>query len=172
MIDPTDKTVCDIAISSPADGAVVTSPVEVTGTVSGEGLVYYALEYCSVDGTEYTEFASGNTAVNNGVLGMFDPTLLENGYYNIRLTARSSNYSVTDEIVISVEGQMKIGNYSIAFQDMDISAAGYPLTVIRNYDSRNKSRSGDFGYGWDMTLSSIKLSESCEPCLLYTSRCV
>ncbi len=170
VIDPTDKTVCDIAISSPADGAVVTSPVEVTGTVSGEGLVYYALEYCSVDGTEYTEFASGNTAVNNGVLGMFDPTLLENGYYNIRLTARSSNYSVTDEIVISVEGQMKIGNYSIAFQDMDISAAGYPLTVIRNYDSRNKSRSGDFGYGWDMTLSSIKLSESCEPGLYWTQK--
>lgn len=168
VIDPADRTVCDVAITSPADGAVVTSPVEVTGTVSGEGLVYYALEYCPAGGTEYAEFASGNTAVNNGVLGTFDPTLLENGYYNIRLTARSSNYIVSDEIVVSVEGQMKIGNYSIAFRDMDIPVAGYPLTVIRSYDSRRKSSNGDFGYGWNMTLSSIKLSESCDPGLYWT----
>lgn len=170
VVDHADNSVCDIAITSPVDGAAVTSPVEVTGTVSGEGLVYYALEYCPADGTEYTEFASGNTAVNNGVLGTFDPTLLENGYYNIRLTARSSNYIVSDEIVVSVEGQMKIGNYSIAFQDMDIPVAGYPLTVIRGYDSRRKSSSGDFGFGWDMTLSSIKLSESCAPGLYWDQK--
>lgn len=170
VIDPADNSVCTIAITSPLDGSVVTSPIEVTGNVSGEGLVYYVLEYCPSGGTQYTEFASGNIAVNNGILGIFDPTLLENGYYNIRLTARSSNYSVSDEIVVSVEGQMKIGNYSIAFQDMDIPVAGYPLTVIRNYDSRRKSTSGDFGYGWDMTLSSIKLSESCEPGLYWTQK--
>ena len=35
------------------------------------------------------------------------------------LTARSFNYTVSDEIVVSVEVQMKIGNYSVAFLDMN-----------------------------------------------------
>jgi len=163
VIDTSDNSVCEVSITSPADGGVITSPTDVIGTVTDDGLVYYKLEYCAADSAEYTEFAYGSDGVSNGVLGEFDPTLLENGYYNIRLTAYSSNYSVSTEIVVSVEGQMKIGNYSIAFQDMDIPVAGYPLTVIRSYDSRRKQTSGDFGYGWDMTLSSITLSESCAP---------
>ncbi len=163
VIDEDDDSVCEVAITSPADGNAVTSPVEIIGSVTGDGLVYYTLEYCPANGDEYIEFAYGEETVESGVLGKFDPTLLENGYYNIRLTAYSSNYNVTDEIVVSVEGQMKIGNYSIAFQDMDIPVAGYPLTVIRSYDSRRKQISGNFGYGWDMTLSSITLSESCAP---------
>ncbi len=163
VVDENDDSVCEAAIISPADGDTVTSPVEIIGSVTGEGLVYYTLEYCSANSNEYMEFAYGEEVVESNMLGKFDPTLLENGYYNIRLTAYSSNYSVSDEIVVSVEGQMKIGNYSIAFQDMDIPVAGYPLTVIRSYDSRRKQKSGDFGYGWDMTLSSITLSESCVP---------
>ncbi len=163
VVDENDDSVCEATIISPTDGDTVTSPVEIIGSVTGEGLVYYTLEYCSANSNEYMEFAYGEEVAESGVLGEFDPTLLENGYYNIRLTAYSSNYSVSDEIVVSVEGQMKIGNYSIAFQDMDIPVAGYPLTVIRNYDSRRKQTSGDFGYGWDMTLSSISLSESCTP---------
>ena len=51
--------------------------------------------------------------------GRFDPTLLENGYYNIRLDRPQFNYTVSDEIVVSVEVQMKIGNYSVAFLDMN-----------------------------------------------------
>ena len=163
VINTEDTSVCDIAITSPADGSVITEPTDIIGTVSGDGLVFYSLEYCPVDSAEYTEFAYSSDPVNNGVLGNFDPTLLENGYYIIRLTAYSSCYSVEQEIVVSVEGQMKIGNYSIAFQDMDIPVTGYPLTVIRSYDSRRKQTSGDFGYGWDLSLSSIKLNESCAP---------
>lgn len=163
VINTEDTSVCDIAIASPADGSVITEPTDIIGTVSGSGLVYYSLEYCPADSAEYTEFAYSSDPVNNGVLGNFDPTLLENGYYIIRLTAYSSCYSVEQEIVVSVEGQMKIGNYSIAFQDMDIPVTGYPLTVIRSYDSRRKQTSGDFGYGWDLSLSSIKLNESCAP---------
>lgn len=163
VVDPEDNSYCEVKITSPSDGGVVTSLTDIKGTVSGDGLVYYSLSYCPAGEEEYIEFASGEETVSNGILGKFDPTLLENGYYNIRLTAYSSLYNVSDEVVVSVEGQMKIGNYSIAFQDMDISVAGYPLTVIRSYDSRRKSSDGDFGYGWDMALSSIKLSESCIP---------
>ena len=163
VIDIDDSTVCDASITSPISGADVTSPIDVLGTVSGDGLVYYSLEYCLAGSSEYIEFAYGEDVVSDGVLGVFDPTMLENGYYNIRLTAYSSNYNVSDEIVVSVEGQMKIGNYSIVFQDMDIPVTGYSLTVIRSYDSKRKHTSSDFGYGWNMTLSSIKLSESCAP---------
>lgn len=143
VVDPEDNSYCEVKITSPSDGGVVTSLTDIKGTVSGDGLVYYALSYCPAGEEEYVEFASGEEPVSNGILGKFDPTLLENGYYNVRLTAYSSLYNVSDEVVVSVEGQMKIGNYSIAFQDMDIPVAGYPLTVIRSYDSRRKSSDGD-----------------------------
>lgn len=57
---------------------------------------------------------------------------------------------------------MKIGNFSIAFQDVDVNVAGLPLTVIRSYDSRSRNTKGDFGYGWDMSTSGMKLTESCD----------
>jgi hypothetical protein len=58
-----------------------------------------------------------------------------------------------DEIVLLVEGQMKVGNYSVSFRDIDIPVQRFPLTVLRNYDSRYKNKSGDFGYGWNLSMA-------------------
>ena len=131
--------------------------------LSKDGLVNYTLEYAPVGEDKYTTFADSSSSVTNGVLGKFDPTLLKNGMYNIRLTGYGSSKHNVAEITVSVEGQMKIGNYSIAFNDMDIPVQGWPLTVQRGYDSRNKNKNGDFGYGWNLSLMGIKLSESCDP---------
>ena len=48
---------------------------------------------------------------------------------------------------------------SIGFKDINANVAGIPLTVTRNYDSRNKN-SGDFGYGWTMGIQSAKIAET------------
>lgn len=87
--------------------------------------------------------------------------MLNNGLYNIRLTVYSEKKSVSLENIISVEGNMKIGNFSMSFQDMDFNISGLPLTVIRTYDSRNRGTNGDFGYGWDMSTAGLTLTESC-----------
>ena len=40
---------------------------------------------------------------------------------------------------------------------------GLPLSVVRTYDSREKDRSGRFGFGWDMKLTKATLSENGTP---------
>ena len=163
VVDSKDQSVCEVAIISPVDNAVITAPTEIFGEIKGDNLVYYSLEYCPEGETEFTEMAWGESVTDGSIMAVFDPTLFNNGYYTVRLVAHGSVNNSYDEITVSVEGQMKIGNYSIAFQDMDIPVTGYPLTVIRSYDSRDKAKNGDFGYGWDMKLSTITLHESCAP---------
>jgi RHS repeat-associated protein len=61
-----------------------------------------------------------------------------------------------------IEGEQKVGNFSLTFDDLTIPMAGLPITILRTYDSRNKEK-GDFGIGWTMALRDIKIEENCVP---------
>lgn len=154
-----DALVCKLY--SPKDGQSITAPVSIVGTAAGTEFKSYKLEYAPVGSKTYTLIKEGTEAVNANLLGKLDTTMLNNGLYIIRLTVYSEKKSSSLENVISVEGNMKIGNFSMSFQDMDVNVAGLPLTVIRTYDSRNRGTNGDFGYGWDMSTAGLTLSESC-----------
>ena len=144
----------EVALTAPADLAVVTAPTEVRGTVTSDRLKIWALSYRGHGESESTVFATGTTPVVNGRLGTLDPTLLLNGGYTIELTAEDFNGQiVTVAIDVSVEGQMKIGNFTLSFLDLEIPLSGLPIQVYRNYDSRDKRR-GDFGIGWTLALRS------------------
>ena len=156
-----DNTELVCKIYTPKDGQTVTAPISIVGTAAGTEFKSYKLEYAPVGSKSYTLIKEGTEAVNANVLGKLDPTLMNNGLYNLKLTVYSEKKNISSEIVVSVEGNMKIGNFSIAFQDMDVNVAGLPLTVIRSYDSRSRNTKGDFGYGWDMSTSGVKINESC-----------
>lgn len=158
-----DALVCKLY--SPKDGQSITAPVSIVGTAAGTEFKSYKLEYAPVGSNEFTLIKEGTEAVNANLLGKLDTTMLNNGLYIIRLTVLRNNNDGKDayvENVISVEGNMKIGNFSMSFQDMDVNVAGLPLTVIRTYDSRNRGTNGDFGYGRDMSTSGLTLTESCD----------
>ena len=163
VIDPDDDSHPTVEIFSPTDASIITAPTEIIGTVSEEGLVRYTLEYAPGNSTDFTLIAEGIHPVENDVLGKLDTSLMRNGYYTIRLTGYGARLRVVHEIVVSVEGQLKIGNFSIAFIDMEFPAHGFPLTVTREYDSRDRNRSGDFGNGWNLSLSGATISESVVP---------
>ena len=168
-----------VSITSPVVQTVITEPTEIKGTASGSGMIRYTLEYADatkvyedpvtpeqIQAVEdaYTVFAEGISPVSGGVLGVFDPTRLMNGFYSIRLTAHGSGgEKQSTTVVVSVEGNMKLGNFSASFIDMDIPVAGYPVTVTRRYDSRNRDKSGDFGYGWEMDLAGATITVSGHP---------
>ena len=59
-----------------------------------------------------------------------------------------------------VTGQAKIGNYSMTFLDMTLPVSGLPVEVYRTYDSRQRTKLGDFGYGWTMSIGGPKVSVS------------
>ncbi|HEX7184805.1 MAG TPA: RHS repeat-associated core domain-containing protein [Thermoanaerobaculia bacterium] len=141
-----------VAITSPADLAVVTTLTDIAGTVTSDRLQSWTLSYRAHGEAQETVFATGNTPVVNGRLGTFDPTLLLNGGYTLELTATDFNgQSSTVSVDVTVEGQVKIGNFTLQFLDMEIPLSGLPIQVIRSYDSRDKRR-GDFGVGWTLEL--------------------
>ena len=146
---------------NPESESVVKNITDITGTVYDDReLKYYTLEY-RLEGTEsYTEIAHGTEPVINGKLGTLDTTKLLNGRYTLRLTTVDmGGHRSRTERYVNVEGNLKFGNMSIGFTDITSNVAGIPLSLTRNYDSRNKS-SGDFGTGWSMGIQSAKIIES------------
>lgn len=154
-----------VAITSPADGAEITSLVNVTGTVShGTWKLEYSLGPDPVfpDSSTWTTIASGSAPVTNTTLGTFDPTLLLNGAYAIRLTATDASGRTASVIrTATVTGGQKVGNFTISFEDLNVPVAGLPIQLIRTYDSRDK-RPGDFGVGWTLSIKNVRLEKSVE----------
>jgi len=98
--------------------------------------------------------------VLNAVLGQFDPTLLLNGIYDVRLTAEdTSGNSASVTRSYEVDGGAKIGNFTLSFNDLTIPVSGIPITIVRTYDSRKRT-TGDFGAGWTLDIKDIELQES------------
>jgi RHS repeat-associated protein len=140
-----------VEIARPAQLQEVTEPTRVVGTVQGQALASWELRYRSVEeGADWVSLAAGMGAVSNASLATFDPTLLLNGMYEIELSALDvSGGGVSLSAHVAVEGQQKIGNFTLSFVDLEVPLAGIPIQVIRTYDSREK-RSRDFGYGWTL----------------------
>ena len=159
VIDPSLGSIPTAAITSPAEDATLSAPIDVTGTASGNDFLAYKLAYAQQGTDQFVEFAAGTSPVTNNVLGSFDPTALPNGIYTIRLTALSlaGNQAVASR-VLQVAGTRKVGLFTISFRDKVIPIGNFPLTVSRSYDSRDKTQ-GDFGIGWKLKLADAKLEE-------------
>lgn len=143
------------AITTPETDTEITAPVDIIGTAWDEFLDYYVLEYAPVGTNNFTEFARGTDVVEEGVLGTFDPTLLENGIYTVKLTVFNQiGQFQSIEIPYFVTGDFKIGLFSVSFNDLEIPLAGIPIQVIRGYDTRRRFNEGDFGYGWTLSVKS------------------
>lgn len=148
-----------VSINSPADGSTITNRTSFVGSVSAGSV--WKLEYSlNTDPQVWTTIASGSTAVTNSLLGTFDPTLLVNGLYTVRLRATNAGGQVSENTVTAVVGgDLKVGNFTVSFIDLDVPVAGLPIQVVRTYDSRD-TRKGDFGAGWTLGLRNVRLEKS------------
>ncbi len=149
-----------VDITDDQDGNDVTFITDITGSVKGTKLQNYTFEVFPADSEEAILSVTSTEAVEEGPLGTIDPTLLMNGYYKVVVTAYADEGSLTDEIVVLVRGQAKIGNFSMSFKDMTLPVTGLPVEVYRTYDSRQKDKVGEFGYGWTMSIGGPKISVS------------
>lgn len=152
-----------VALASPLDGASVTAPTDVIGTVTSDLLESWTLRYRPTGEEGWTEIAQGTAPVAAGSVGRFDPTLLLNGLYEIELAAvDTAGREMSASAQVVVDGSMKIGNFTLPILDLELPVLGVPLQVIRTYDSRDK-RIGDFGFGWTLSLSDVAVRESVAP---------
>ena len=152
-----DGTLPNAAITAPTNNAEVTSPVDVVGNATDANFLKYRLEYAPAGETTFTLLNESSTPVSNGVLGKFDPTMLINDQYTIRLTVFDRGGNTQQASVnVQVARDMKIGLFTITFQDLNVAVSGLPITVNRTYDSRDK-RKGDFGFGWRLNLQTMRV---------------
>ena len=119
---------------------------------AGETIATWTVSARNVDRGTPVVVATG-TGQPPATLATFDPTTLINGLYQILVTAEASGGGVkTCAIDVFVSGEMKLGDYQTTYLDMETSIAGFPVQVLRTYDTTDK-RIGDFGVGWRLELS-------------------
>ncbi|HEY7511050.1 MAG TPA: RHS repeat-associated core domain-containing protein [Vicinamibacteria bacterium] len=157
---PPDTVPPTVDFTGLPDGATVTAPIEIAGSVGDANLVAWRLEYVPAEGGTPVVLGSGHAPVSGGVLGTFDPTVLLNGIYDVRLVATdAAGTTTTTTRSVVVSGELKVGNFTVSFVDLEVPVAGLPIRVTRTYDSRDKRR-GDFGIGWRVELANLKLSRN------------
>ena len=90
-------------------------------------------------------------------LGNIDLSILKNGVYYILLRAEANGVSVYDTKQVILDCPLKIGQVQFSQEDLAIDTGGIPLQVIRTYDSFNKDKDGEFGYGWSYSISNMDI---------------
>ncbi|MCC3589057.1 MAG: hypothetical protein JGK14_00020, partial [Microcoleus sp. PH2017_28_MFU_U_A] len=159
-IDTTDVNAPIININL-ADDVDVSAPLVIRGTITDSNLDYYTLSVAPVGSSQFKEVYRGTTAVTNGTIATFDPTILANGAYVLKFTAFDANGNgSTTERTVNVAGDLKLGNFRLSFTDLSVPVAGIPINVTRTYDSLNANSSDDFGYGWRMEFRDTDLKTS------------
>ncbi|MDZ8070038.1 MAG: putative Ig domain-containing protein [Nostoc sp. DedQUE08] len=166
--DPDDVAAPEVSLDwGDNAGKLITAPIEIKGSISDDGEIdYYRLLVAPINGGEFKEIAFVNDpgAIANGVLGKFDPSLLQNDSYILRLEVADNggHISYADE-VIDVAGDLKLGNFRLSFTDLTVPVTGIPITLTRTYDSLNSGSTDDFGYGWRMEFRDTDLRTSLRP---------
>jgi RHS repeat-associated protein len=155
-----DQPAPAVEILTPDDGISITEPTAITGTVTAGNwrLEYSLTDTDNLNNRSWTTAASG-TGAASGTLGTLDTTLMLNGLYDVRLITDNNGQLSSDIISVSVENNLKIGHFTISFDDMSVPVAGIPIQIIRTYDSRDK-RKGDFGYGWTLGIKNLRLEKN------------
>ena len=170
VIDSNDTLPPTVVITGPNDGSTITAPTDIIGTVEDDyGVDYYVLAYAPVTDVNpstlhsdsWVEFYRQDGGVNDDVLGNFDPTLLRNDEYVIRLTAWDVNgNSASTGLGLSVTGNLKLGNFRLEFTDLSVPLAGIPIQVTRVYDTLSANQQGSFGYGWSLGAYDADIRET------------
>jgi len=166
--DPTDidYPVVDLISLEGGKGfsTLITNLTDIIGTVSDTNLVEYTLSIAPVAGGSFTTIYTGTNSVTGGYVGTFDPSILQNDSYFLRLSATDAGgRKAYDEIIVDVAGGLKLGNFKLSFTDLSIPVSGIPIQVTRTYDTLTANTRDDFGYGWRMEFRDTDLRTSLGP---------
>jgi RHS repeat-associated protein len=142
-------------ITSLAEGAVITAPTQIVGTVTSTNLAYWTLEYQAPQSSTFTQFATGSSSA---VTGTLDPSLLLNGSAIVRLTGVDTSGQMTaTSLDVVIARNLKVGNFTVSFNDLTVANVGLPVQIVRTNDSRRQA-SGDFGFGWTLDLKTATIT--------------
>ena len=155
-----------VSIATPYPGQRVDQNLTITGSAYDQDntdLRSVRLTLESFDGSstqiiyDSTEF--GSTIANFGSAGVavdlatLTTSALANGAYRLVLEAVDlSGKSARTSFDLTIDSDVKLGNFALSFTDLSIPLGGFPITIQRSYDTLDADRIGDFGYGWSMEM--------------------
>lgn len=171
VLAPSDLEFPNVEIVSPQMNAEVPYLADVVATIEDENLLEYRVDFAlaadvdlvnlAADDADYTLLASGTENVTNEIVATFDPTLLTNDAYVIRVLAVDVNGRIqTRGTIVNVVGDAKLGNFRLDFTDLSIPLAGIPIQINRSYDTLNANEQRDGGFGWDIGLANPNIRET------------
>ena len=169
VLDPNDNESPEVEITSPGFGNTITYLADIVGTVTDDNLELYRLEFSPLGTNQWTTIQEVNCFAPStscsfssaSTLGTFDPTMLANDAYDIRLFARDVNgLGAFTQIELNVEANAKLGNFRLEYTDLEIPLAGVPIRINRIYDTLESQRSGDFGFGWQLGVADARIRET------------
>lgn len=161
-----------ITITGPTNDTSITYLTEIRGRISTrQELREWSVEYAPLsqvnlqnlsDSTpRWTRIAQGTEPVADGVLAVFDPTVLPNDAYVLRVNAWNKNgLGWAEPLVLQVTGRAKLGNFAVEFVDLQLPLAGVPIRLSRVYNSFNADKAGAFGQGWSLALQDADIAET------------
>ncbi|HBK57549.1 MAG TPA: hypothetical protein DDZ76_14880, partial [Xanthomonadales bacterium] len=158
-----DASAPQVRIVAPLDDAAVTAPTEVLATITDDSLVRWTLYLRPGNSPDVTPsvLAEGSQPVVNARIATLDPTLMFNGVYILILEAEdAAGRTSSDSIQVRIEGDMKLGQFSLSFVDAEVPLSGIPIRITRTYDSRQSGESLDFGHGWSVDYQNVRVRES------------
>ncbi|MGH1506259.1 MAG: RHS repeat-associated core domain-containing protein [Acidimicrobiales bacterium] len=150
-------------VIAPGDGTVITEPTTFTlapdamTIPDGRTVERWRFIATNDNGAE-VELGAGE-GFPPATLGEFDPSLVSNGAWRLTLEMVDDidalGIAWTDVIV---DGQLKLGRFSMTYRDLQVALGGLPLTVERTYDTLDRGVVGDFGHGWDLSIADFDVS--------------
>lgn len=157
VVAPAPPTIGSVSLP---DGATITAPTPITASIAapaGASIAGWSVTVQSASGGPQTTVASGSGAPPSPIATL-DPTLLDDGTYNLDVVATTNQGATLSETqTVVIDGALKPGRVVQSYTDLTVPVGGQPITVGRTYDSYDKS-SGDFGYGWSLELSGFHVT--------------
>jgi YD repeat-containing protein len=161
--DPNNQAAPVVTLDQRLGVVKLTSLTSVNGSVISSNLDSWVLDVAPLGTSAYTKLASGNTPLS-GALGTFDPAAVENGFYQLRLTATDISGRVSQTaIVVEANTATKPFQYLRTETDLTVELDGATFHLIRQYDSLNTRQSGRLGYGWGLAGLDTRIQTSVLP---------
>jgi RHS repeat-associated protein len=148
-----------IAPPSPADGTIVTKPIDVTTTMTapdGTSIASWSVTAAGAHGGTIT-LASG-TGAPPATLAVFDPSVVPNDTYTITVSGTTTAGGVqTASTSVVVQGNLKPGRYITTYQDAVLPVDGFQIGLRRVYDSIDRAPR-ELGFNWHLSLADFRVT--------------
>ncbi|MGB6300739.1 MAG: putative Ig domain-containing protein, partial [Rivularia sp. (in: cyanobacteria)] len=134
--NPLDNNAPIVELDSAVNASRISEITDIVGEVSDVNLDSWKLEIASFGEGDYKAIAQGENTVNENILAQIDPNKLNNGFYQLRLTATDiSGRTSTTETVVEINSTAKTSAYTRKETDLTYNFSSLPLNITRTYNS-------------------------------------